>query len=69
PLMFFERFCKDEDIIHVYAHPTFSNFVSEYVVHHCLKGCWRSTICPEGCFPFVALFDPDIVIPPSDIHF
>jgi hypothetical protein len=58
------------------------DFLSEDVVHHGLKGCWR--ICEskehnrwfeqsfarfKGCLPFVSLFDTDVVVSPSYVEF
>ncbi|PFH45392.1 hypothetical protein AMATHDRAFT_160163, partial [Amanita thiersii Skay4041] len=63
----------DKDVIHVDAHPSFSYFVPEDVVHHSLeqhdKWFKKSPIGPKCGLPFVSLLDPDIIVAPTDIHF
>src|ERR1700722_13526419 len=61
--------------------PTFIEFFSEYLVHHCLERSGRITeaeehdkgfktpaIRDEGRFPFVTFLDPDIVISPANVE-
>ncbi|PFH44900.1 hypothetical protein AMATHDRAFT_165048 [Amanita thiersii Skay4041] len=76
--MFFERFCEDKYVVHINTHPTFSDFLPEYVVHHRLERRWRvqhhkwfeqAPVRPKSCLPFVSLFNPDVIVPPTNIHF
>ncbi|KAF8232377.1 hypothetical protein L208DRAFT_1272838, partial [Tricholoma matsutake] len=66
------------DVIEIDADNAFEDEVVEDVVHHGLKGGraikhhrWlkHPPVCLESCFPLIAVFYPDIVIPPSDVQF
>ena len=71
----------DSDVVHIHRKPPLGHLPSEYYVHHHLEGGWRigeakehnrgfkeSFWGKEGGLPFIAIFDTDIVIPPSDIE-
>jgi len=82
----FSMFCNvvvgvNQDIIHIDGYPSFSYFVLEDVVYHCLECCrgvgkseehyfWleQSLVGSESCFPFIPFFDLDVVIPPSYVE-
>ena len=67
-------------VIHINQYPSFSHFLLKDSIHHGLKGgggiceseehyCgfeqpFRGEECP---FPFISLFDLNIVVAPSDI--
>jgi len=68
---------SDQEVIHIDMEPTFIELFPENLVHHYLEHGWwvtkteeydkgfeASTIRDESGLPFIALFDPDIVIPP-----
>ena len=72
----------NKEVIHVDDKPSFSDHVSEGVVHELLEchrrvaktkehdsGFEESFVGDEGCLSLMAVFDPDIVVPPSDIEF
>ena len=72
----------DEEIIHIDNEPSFGNHIAEGVVHETLEGGggvskseehhgWfeKSFMGDEGCFPLVTVFDPYIVVSPSDVKF
>ena len=72
----------DEKVIHIDDEPSFGNHVTEGVFHKPLKGgrgvgkpkehyggFKESFVGNEGYLPLVAILDPYIVIPPSDIKF
>ena len=72
----------DEKIIHVDNEPSFSNHITEGVVHEALEGCGgvgeseehhggfeEPLMGDEGGFPLVSVFDPYIVISPPNIEF
>ena len=72
---------ENKEVIHVYDEPFFGNHVLEGVVHESLECGWgvgkpkehngwfkESFVSDEGGFPFVAIFDPDVVVAPSDIE-
>ena len=72
----------DEEVIHVDDEPSFSDHVSEGVIHESLECGWRvaetkehdhwleeSFVCDEGHFPLVSIFDTNIVIPPMNVEF
>ncbi|PFH44928.1 hypothetical protein AMATHDRAFT_164698, partial [Amanita thiersii Skay4041] len=65
--VFFEGLCEDEDIIHVYTHPSLSDLVPKNVVHHGLEHRWR-IFCPESHLPFITFLDPYVVVTPANIH-
>src|SRR6267142_185202 len=69
-------------IVHIDREPLFGDLWGENRIHHGLKGCggiretkehdcWfkQAFICHERRFPFVSLFNADIVVPPSYIEF
>ncbi|PFH50020.1 hypothetical protein AMATHDRAFT_146263, partial [Amanita thiersii Skay4041] len=65
------------DVIHVDDHPTLGNFCSEYIIHHSLEHCQgvkhhqrfkKTSIHPECSLPLITIFNPDVVIPPANIH-
>ena len=71
---------SDEEVIHVDDKLSFSNHVSEGVVHESLEcgggvaetkeyhcGFEESFVCDEGCFPLVAVLNMDIVVSPTNI--
>ena len=74
-------FGVDSNVIHIYRKPPLGHLPSEYCVHHHLEGGWRigeaeehdrwlkkSLWGEEGGLPFVAIFDTDVVVPPSDVE-
>src|SRR3984957_17523116 len=73
---------SDQEVVHIDVKPPFIEFFLEYLVHHCLErgrgiaktkehneGFKASAIRDEGCFPFIAFLDPNIVISPADVEF
>ena len=73
---------EDEEIIHVDNKPSFSDHVSERIIHESLKGgrgvtqakehyCGfeQSFVSDESHFPLVSIPDADVIISPSDIEF
>ncbi|PFH45513.1 hypothetical protein AMATHDRAFT_159063, partial [Amanita thiersii Skay4041] len=65
------------DVVHVDAHPSFSYFVPENVVHHGLelsqpkehnKRFEESPVGSECGLPLVSLFYSDIIVAPSYVH-
>ncbi|PFH50925.1 hypothetical protein AMATHDRAFT_143859, partial [Amanita thiersii Skay4041] len=82
-LVFFKCFSEDKYVVHINTHPSLGDLISEYVIHHCLKGCRRVCeseelyqwfkytvrVLTKGHFPFVTILDPDIIVPPPDVHF
>jgi hypothetical protein len=71
-----------QDVVHVYRHPSFSEFRGEDLVHHRLEGSWgvceakehdswfkESLVRYEGRFPFISLLDPYVVVAPPNIEF
>ncbi|SRR5258707_11987019 len=80
----FSRFLlhMDGKIVHVDGHPPLSNFSAEDHVHHHLEGGrgigqpkehdhrFEESFWGKEChFPFVSLFDTDIVVSPTYIEF
>jgi hypothetical protein len=70
------------EVVHIDFQPTLCDLFSEDVIYHCLKGCrgvgeskehdyWFEEPFThfEGCFPFVSLFDLDIVVAPLYVKF
>ena len=70
----------DEKVIHVDDKPSFSDHVSEGVIHESLEhcggvtktkehDCWfeESFVGNEGCLPLVTILDTDVVISPTNI--
>ena len=66
---------KDEDVVHVYDYDSLIYKFLEDVIHHFLECCQaisetkehdsrfeQASVHPKGCFPFVSLLDPYIVI-------
>ena len=81
-LVFFYVIGEDEDVVNVDHNLPFCDQLSEYLIHHGLESCWgvaktkehhqwfkKPPICPKGGLPFIPLFNPDVVIPPSNIQF
>ena len=71
---------EDKEVVHVDDEPSFSNHVSEGVVHKSLEHCggvgkskehyhWfeEAFVCDEGSFPLMAIFDANIVVSPVDV--
>ncbi|KAF8240201.1 hypothetical protein L208DRAFT_1234020, partial [Tricholoma matsutake] len=62
-----------QDVIHVNYEPSFSDHVTEYLVHHCLEEHHRWFKQPlirlEGCLPLISVLDSDVVIPPLNVQF
>ncbi len=69
-------------VVHVDGHPTLSDFSTEDHVHHHLEGSggvgqpeehdhWfeEAFWCEERRFPFISLFDADIVVSPAYVEF
>ena len=70
----------DEEVIHVDDEPSFSDHVSEGVICESLKrgggvvetkehNHWfkESLVCDEGGLPLMAIFDMNVVVPPTNI--
>ena len=79
--MFVQASRKDENVIKINHNMTFSNLLSEDLVHHHLEGSWRvreakkydtwfkkAMIRFEGSFPFIPRMDPYIVVSPSYVE-
>jgi hypothetical protein len=75
------RFGMNSDVVHVHREPALCHLLPEYCIHHGLKsgggireskehdrGLKEPFMCEEGGFPFIALFDTDVVIAPADIE-
>ena len=71
----------DEEVIHIDDKPSFSDHVSERVVHELLEcgggvaktkehdcGFEKSFVGDEGSLPLVAVLDSKIVVPPTNIE-
>src|SRR5882762_5783150 len=80
--MFFESGGGDEDVVHVNENLPSGDEVFEGIIHHGLKGSRgvakaekhnkgfeHPAISFEGCFPLVAVLDPDVIIPPANVEF
>jgi len=81
--MFFLRpIGVDDDIVHVDRSLATVNEFHELIINHCLESGWGIGEAKEhdgwfeqpvtsfkGGLPFVAFFNADIVIPPSDVEF
>src|SRR6266403_1107929 len=78
----FFSFRMNSDIVHVYRQPTLRYLGSEDGIHHHLEG--GRGVCEakehdcrfeqsfwgkESGFPFVAFFNTDVIIPPSNVDF
>ena len=72
---------EEEEVVHIDNEPSFSDHITERVVHElleCRRGVGKSKehyhwfeeafVCDEGGFPLVAVFDADIVISPMDVE-
>ena len=70
----------NKEVVHIDDEPSFSDHVSEQVVHEPLEcgggvaktkehdsGFKESLVGDEGCLPLMTIFDVDIVVPPSNI--
>src|SRR3981189_1373614 len=79
--MFFQRHCKDEDVVEINGDDTLGDEVFENLVHHHLEGPravgqsevhheWfkQTVIRSKRRFPFIAFFYPHVVIPPADVE-
>ena len=73
---------EDKEVVHINNKPSFGDHVSERVVHELLKcgrgigkseehHCWfeEAFVRDEGGLPLMAIFDANIVIPPTDVKF
>src|SRR3981189_2130684 len=79
--MFFQRHCKDEDVVEINGDDTLGDEVFENLVHHHLEGrravgqsevhherFKQTAISSKRRFPSIAFFYPHIVIPPVDVE-
>ncbi|KAG5714964.1 hypothetical protein E4T56_gene5390 [Termitomyces sp. T112] len=79
--MLLQGLCVDEDIVKIYTNNTFSNQVTENVIHLSLEGGWavgatkehhqrfkESAIGLECCLPLITFFDVHIVVIPMDVQ-
>src|SRR3981189_1413298 len=79
--MFFQRRCKDEDVVEINGDDTLGDKVLKDLVHHRLGGRravgqsevhhqWfeQTAIRSKRRFPFIAFFYPHVVIPPADVE-
>src|SRR3979490_940971 len=79
--MFFQRRCKDEDVVEINGDDTLGDKVLKNLVHHRLEGrravgqsevhherFKQTAISSKRCFPFIPFFYPHIVIPPADVE-
>ncbi|KAG5335022.1 hypothetical protein C0989_002454, partial [Termitomyces sp. Mn162] len=82
PLVFFQHFGIDEDVVKVYTHYALCYEVLEDVIHHGLKGggaigeskehneqLKQSLIGPEGSLPLISFLNVHIVVTPPDVQF
>jgi len=73
---------EDKEIVHIDDEPSFSDHISEGVVHESLEGGGRvgeakehdgglkeAFMGDEGSFPLVSVFDADVVVAPLNIEF
>ena len=71
---------EDKEVVHVNDKPSFSDHVSEEVVHESLESCRRvgkseeyycwfkeAFVRDEGSFPLVAVLDANIIVPPANV--
>src|ERR1700748_3546425 len=81
PAVFLERLSEDENVVHVNNHHPLINELFEQLIHHSLecggtvaqskendKWLEQSPVGSKCCLPLVAVFDPNIIIPPADIE-
>ena len=74
-------FGVDEDVVHVADEFPMADEVSEDVIHHGLECCGgvaqaeehysgfvQPAVGGEGSFPFITLFDPNIVEAPAEVQ-
>jgi hypothetical protein len=79
-LMFIESSAPNEDVIQIDCDFAFSNQICEDGIHQCLEHgrqvdkpkehdarFEKTLIGDEGCFPFIAFFDSDAVVAPTNI--
>src|SRR5712691_9830857 len=72
----------DNDVVHIDRTFAQINVILEFVVHHGLEGGrgvrqtkehdsrFEKTVTRfEGSLPFIALFDADVIVSPSDVKF
>jgi hypothetical protein len=78
--MFLESSAPDEDVVQIDCDFAFSNQICEYGVHQHLE-CGgqvgkpeehdarfeKTLVGDEGCLPFIAFFDPDVMVAPMNI--
>ncbi|KAG5335719.1 hypothetical protein C0989_000561 [Termitomyces sp. Mn162] len=82
PIVFFQHFGVDEDVVKVYAHYALHDEVPENVVHHSLEGggavgeskehnkqLEQSSVGLESDLPLVSILDMHIVVAPPDVQF
>jgi hypothetical protein len=75
-------FCGHNCVIHIDPQPSLGDLFLEDIIHHCLESgqrvgqaeehnCWfeESLTCLKSCFPFIALFNADVVVAPSNVEF
>jgi hypothetical protein len=78
--MFHESSAPDEDVVQIDCNFAFSNQICEYGVHQHLECGGRvgepkehdarfkeTLVSNEGCLPFIAFFDLDVVVAPTNI--
>ena len=71
----------DEEVIHVDDEPSFSDHISEQVIHESLEcgrrvakskehNCWfkKSFVGNKGCLPLVTILDADIILPSTNVE-
>ena len=71
----------DQEVVHIDDEPSFSDHVSERIVHESLERCGgvtkaeehdcgfeESFVGDEGRLPLVAIFDADVVISPTNVE-
>ena len=81
-LAFLLSLCEYKDMVHVDNESSFSNHISEGGVHEGLEHGRGVTLSKEHyqgfieairsdkcCLPFISLFDLNVVVSPSDVHF
>src|SRR5258707_4747159 len=79
--MLFKCSRENENVIHIDDNTTFSDKLSENVVHHRLESGWtigqtekhhqgfeQSLIGNESGLPFIAFLNPHVVVTPSNIQ-
>jgi hypothetical protein len=72
---------EDKEVVHVDDEPSFSDHITEEIVHEVLEGCRgvgkseehyhgfkEALVGDQGGFPLVSVFDSDIVVSPMNIE-